>query len=69
MEQRSLQVHVMADGLQHQALGRGNAEVDRQSPTADPIGNAPTGEPPGKTRNHRPKLSLRYRSQTLATDL
>lgn len=59
----------MADDLQHQALGRVKVEVDRQSPTADPIGNAPTGEPPGMTRNRRPKLSLRYRSQTFATDL
>lgn len=59
----------MADDLQHPALGRVKAAVDRQSPTADPNGNAPTGEPPGKTRNHRPKLSLRYRSQTFATDL
>lgn len=59
----------MADDLQHRALGRVKAEVDRQSPTADPNGNAPTGDPPGKIRNRRPKVSLRYRSQTFATDL
>lgn len=59
----------MADDQKHQALGNAKAAVDRQGPVADPDGHSLVEDSPGKVRSHRPKLSLRYRPRTFATDL
>jgi len=55
----------MADGQKLKAL----ADADLQSSAAGPDGNDLEFEPSGKVRIHRAKLSLRYRSQTHATNL
>lgn len=59
----------MADKPEKQSPTNGHAAAERQSTAAHPDGDALAAGPPGKVRIHRPKLSLRYRTQTFATDL
>ncbi len=59
----------MADEPENQAPASEHAKADPQRPDSGPDGRALADDPPGKGRIHRPKLSLRYRSQTFAADL
>lgn len=59
----------MADEPENQAPASEHAQADRQRPDTVPGDHALADDQPGKGRIHRPKLSLRYRSQTFATDL
>lgn len=59
----------MADKPENQASANVGTRADRQRPDTVPNDRALAEGQAGKGRIHRPKLSLRYRSQTLATDL
>ena len=61
----------MADEAHNRAKDKTKGDADRQCPAtaADANANALAENPPAKGRIHRPKLSLRYRPQELATDL
>ncbi|MBD3772383.1 MAG: hypothetical protein IE921_02230 [Rhodobacteraceae bacterium] len=59
----------MADEPENQASANIHIKADRQRRDTIPSDHALAEGQAGKGRVHRPKLSLRYRSQTLATDL
>jgi hypothetical protein len=59
----------MTDQRQVKSRGRKRVEADCEAEAPASVRDAPAVDPAPKGRNRRPKLSLRYLPQTLATDL